>query len=72
LQLGEFFTYYFHNEKKNLRKQAAETIDEACSSMDRCLRNFLGAAAVWVQKKREKGGHVTGLKAFHSTHRFIR
>jgi hypothetical protein len=56
LQLGEFFSFYIDNEKKNLRKEAAQTVDKACTSMDNCLQMLIATAGVWVQNKRSKTG----------------
>jgi hypothetical protein len=55
----DFFTYFIENEKKNIRAQAAESVDKACSSMDKCLQNLIATSEDWL-RVRKSGEHVSG------------
>jgi hypothetical protein len=50
----DFFTYFIENEKKNIRAQAAESVEKACSSMDKCLQNLIATSEDWVRGRKRK------------------
>jgi hypothetical protein len=50
----DFFTYFIENEKKNIRAQVAESVEKACSSMDKCLQNLIATSEDWVRGRKRK------------------
>jgi hypothetical protein len=61
-KLVDFFSYFIDNEKKNIRTQANETVEKACSSMDNCLQNLIAKSETWLaDRRREREHHEQGL-----------
>jgi hypothetical protein len=57
----DFFTYFIDNEKKNIRTQANETVEKACSSMDKCLQNLIAKSETWLANRREREDKDQGM-----------
>jgi hypothetical protein len=66
LQFAELLSHFIENEKKNLRKQAAENVDKACASMDRCLQNLISTSDLWVEIRNKKGRQTPGIDICNS------